>query len=341
MHFSCKISHAVLIFLEKEGEDLSPLYDPSFPPMETLRDPSGWMSAPEMEGFFEVLQRMNWAKQDGSIFKQAGHKGPKNYAWGVLDSVLRMMPRPQEIFHQPERFLSYFISPEPPIENLQRDEKSLSFDLPLPAEQYPLVTTYLRAAFESLPLYVGQGLAVCEWEDIHLKILWPEVAQTLFEKEPGHQISPDLLQSVIADHQKLLRELEDRNREILSKDEELVTLRLDAVKGNRTNAVLAAEEALSSLHSASSETQTPGFIVGQNLARLHDYMVRAQQLIVVLSGLAKKEKEHTMKEALRRLDWDHVKAQYPRAIADSVEALRRLQNRPTPLAKEKEEIPHV
>jgi hypothetical protein len=80
----------------------------------------------------------------------AGHSTPKKKVWGVLDSVLRMMPRPQEIFQQPEKFLGYFISPEPPVENIVRTENGISFDIPLPAEQYPLVTTYLKSAFEAL-----------------------------------------------------------------------------------------------------------------------------------------------------------------------------------------------
>lgn len=334
VHFSCKITNAVLSDLENRGEDLSALYDPAFPPTELLRDPNAWMSAPDMEVFLETLVSMNWARVDGSILIEAGRTGPKNHVWGVLDSVLRMMPRPQEILHQPERFLSYFISPEPPIENLSRSEDSISFDLPLPAQQYPHVTAYLKAAFEALPLYTGGERARCEWTDIHLKIVWPERPTTMFETDPGHQISPDLLQTVIHDHQRLLRELEEKNREIQRKDEELETLRRSA--GKAPYAEPAALDTLAANGAASNHA------VSQNLARLHDYMVRAQQLITVLSGLAKKEPG--VKEAFRRLDWDHVKAQYPRVLAESFESLRRLQSRHAPNLpsdNSHEEQPHV
>ena len=155
MHFSCKISNAVLTVLEQQGEDLSPLYEQIHLPMELLKDSSYWMTAPEMENFLETVLRLP-LKREENILQRAGHEGPELRAWGVLDSVLRMMPHPQEIFNQPEQFLSYFISPKPPIENLRRDEASISFDLPLPAEQYPLVTTYPKATVESLPVYVGQ-----------------------------------------------------------------------------------------------------------------------------------------------------------------------------------------
>ncbi len=283
-----------------------------------------------MEAFLETLVGMNWAKVDGSILTEAGHAGPKNRAWGVLDSVLRMMPRPQEIFHQPERFLSYFISPEPPIENLIRSEDRLSFDLPLPAEQYPHVTAYLRSAFEALPLYTGQQLAQCVWQDIKLEIIWPQAPENMFIKDPGHQISPELLESVIADHQRLLRELEDKNREIQRREEELISLRRAPLTQDEL-----PDQAISELR---IDGVTPAHVIGQNLARLHDYMVRAQQLITLFAGMNKKDP--SVKEALRRLDWDHVKTQYPRAIAESVDSLRRIQTRPQPTTR-LEEQPHV
>lgn len=330
MYFSCKISNAIVSDLEHRGEDLSALYDPAFPHMEVLRDPTAWLSAPEMEAFLETLVGMNWAKVDGSILTEAGHAGPKNRAWGVLDSVLRMMPRPQEIFHQPERFLSYFISPEPPIENLIRSEDRLSFDLPLPTEQYPHVTAYLRSAFEALPLYTGQQLAKCVWQDIKLEIIWPQAPENMFIKDPGHQISPELLESVIADHQRLLRELEDKNREIQRREEELISLRRAPLTEDEL-----PDQAISELQ---IDGVTPAHVIGQNLARLHDYMVRAQQLITLFAGMNKKDP--SVKEALRRLDWDHVKTQYPRAIAESVDSLRRIQTRPQPTTR-LEEQPHV
>lgn len=149
MHFSCKISNSVLTLLEQQGEDLTTLYEQTPISVELLRDSSYWISAPDMENLLEAALRLPLKSDTGNVLQRAGHNGPELRAWGVLDSVLRMMPRPQEIFNQPEQFLSYFISPKPPIENLRRWDMGISFDLPLPAEQYPLVTTYLKAAFES------------------------------------------------------------------------------------------------------------------------------------------------------------------------------------------------
>ncbi|MEK6627116.1 MAG: hypothetical protein AABY53_00685, partial [Bdellovibrionota bacterium] len=106
MHFSCKITHAILTHLESEKVDLSAYFSETEIPWELLRDSSYWMRAPDMEAFLERLALRS------ETLVAAGHKTPKTRVWGVLDSVLRMMPQPQEIFHQPEKFLSYFISPE-------------------------------------------------------------------------------------------------------------------------------------------------------------------------------------------------------------------------------------
>lgn len=292
--------------------------------MELLRDPSYWLSAPDMESFLQAALRLPVTKADQNILLAAGHAGPKNRVWGVLDSVLKMMPQPQSVFHQPERFLSYFISPEPPVENIQHAENKISFDLPLPAEQYPHVTTYLKAAFESLPIYVGQGPAVCEWNHIHLSLSWNEKQVSIFSADPGHQISPDLLQNVVEELQKHGRELEEKNRDLQRKNEELLRAQRDFQMGitDKPQGLLPQSMALSNL--AFQETE-PGYVIAQNLARLHDYMVRAQQLVTVLASQGKVTP--AMKEIMRRVDWDYVKNQYPRTISESVEHLRKLQTK--------------
>ncbi|MBC7371747.1 MAG: hypothetical protein H7326_09285 [Bdellovibrionaceae bacterium] len=340
MHFSCKITNSILTHLETQGEDLSVLYEHQTPlPIELMRDSSYWMSAPDMENFLESLLRLPLKSNDGNMLQRVGHEGPEIRAWGVLDSVLRMMPRPQEIFNQPERFLSHFISPEPPIENLKRDDGSISFDLPLPAEQYPLVTTYLKAAFESLPVYVGQNPATCEWSGIHLKLNWSESQASIFETDPGHQISPQLMETVIDELQKHQRELEERNCELQKKNEELLQAHMELQAHLRKEApsLLPQVGLLSNLDFEAH--QGPGYMVGQNLARLHDYMVRAQQLITMLASQGKMTP--AVKEAMRRVDWEYVKTQYPKTISDSMDALRGLQNQFTLISTSKEEHPHV
>ncbi|UXR64706.1 hypothetical protein EZJ49_00360 [Bdellovibrio bacteriovorus] len=331
MHFSCKISNAVLTILEQQGEDLSQLYEQAHLPMELLKDSSYWMTAPEMENFLESVLRLP-LKREENILLRAGHEGPELRAWGVLDSVLRMMPHPQEIFNQPEQFLSYFISPKPPIENLRRDEASISFDLPLPAEQYPLVTTYLKAAFESLPVYVGQPAAVCHWEGITIQLNWSTQQSSIFSESVGHQVSPALFQSLIDDLQRTQREREDLQKYVGDLEEKIRAIEKQNLKAstgvqpeeasNNASSLLPHEGSLSHLN---FDSETPGYVLSQNLARLHDYMVRAQQLITMLAAQGKMTP--AVKEAMRRVDWEFVKTQYPRTVFESMDLVKKTMNK--------------
>lgn len=313
MYFSCKITHAILTHLESEKVDLSNYFSETDIPWELLRDSSYWMRAPDMEAFLERLN-LNTA-----TIVMAGHRTPKNRVWGVLDSVLRMMPQPQEIFMQPAKFLGYFISPEPPIENLTRLSSGLSFDIPLPAEQYPLVTTYLKAAFESLPLYVGQSAAQCEWTDIHLKIDWPSAQQSIMAEESNRQISPQLMQDVIRQLQESSKDLEQKNRELQRRNEELQRFAQSAAPIDGE-----LREVIRQDFSEFEFMKQPVHQVAQNLSRLHDYMVRAHQLVTLLT--AGQKQTPGIKEAFRRVDWEIVKNQYPQIILESLDTLKKLNS---------------
>lgn len=322
MHLSCKISNAVLTLLESLGEDLTPLYEVVPTSVELLRDSSYWISAHEMELFLEAAVRIPW-NLESSLLTQAGHRGSALRSWGVLDSVLRMMPQPQEVFNQPEQFLSYFISPKPPIENFKRGDRFVQFDLPLPADQYPHVTTYLKAAFESLPSYIGQGLAQCEWSNITLSLQWKDQQESIFVEDPGRQVSPELFKDLISDLQKTQSDREDLQKyvgELESKVKELEERLLDFAESgdqqvSQKQPIVSTERYF--------QGDSPSFHLGQNLARLHDYMVRAQQLITMIQGTGKLNP--AVKEAMRRVDWDYVKDQYPRTVSQSMELLRKIQ----------------
>ncbi len=320
MLFSCKISSAVLTYMDRQGEDLSTLLEGATLPEEFLRDPSYWMKASEMESFLQSAQKLS--HDDGPLFQKVGHAGPELRSWGVLDSVLRMMPRPHEIFSQPQRFLSYFISPEPPVENLFSANSSIEFDLPISSEIYPLVTNYLKAAFESLPVYVGQPLAQCTWNDIHLKLNWSSDQESIFGQDPGHQISPELLRSVVASLEKHQRELEEKNRELQERNEQLSRAQREM------EAQIAEKVQLEGLlhepmHRVDFINEGTISVLRGNVSKLSDYMVRAQQLVTMLVG--QDRLKPAVKEAMRRIDWDRVKTQFPQTVKESRDILEQTQ----------------
>lgn len=114
MHFSGKIPNAILTYLEDRGEDLSSFYDLAPHSLDVMRDHSSWVSAPDLEYFLERLVNqfghhgigLDNTSLNSNWLILAGHEGVRLRP-GVLDNVLRMMPRPQEVFQQPDRFLSF------------------------------------------------------------------------------------------------------------------------------------------------------------------------------------------------------------------------------------------
>lgn len=320
MHFSCKITSAVLDFLEQQGEDLAPLLEGVDSPEELLRDSSYWISAKDAEDFLQKALLLYQPKHRESLLVSAGHTGHERRSWGVLDSVLRMMPQPHEIFAQPEKLISYFVSPAPPIENVVRAANGVEFDLPVSADLYPLVTTYLRASFEALPMYVGQAIGSCAWDGIHLKLSWHQDQQSMFAQDPGHQISPELMRSIVDSLEKHQRELEAKNKELQEKNEFLL-------RNLKQNAALVLQQ---STDAATTDVQNAGTLdfiedssilsLEQNVARLGDYMVRAQQLITML--VAQDRLNPSVKEAMRRTDWEKIKDLFPQTIGECQSILR-------------------
>lgn len=325
MLFSCKISSAVLTYLESKNEDLSQILDSTSLPEEFLCDSSYWMEAADMENFLATAEKIYSLQEN--LFQKVGHAGPGLRSWGVLDSVLKMMPRPQEILSQPERFLSYFVSPAPPIDHLVRGETSIEFDLPISSEQYPKVTEYLRSAFESLPMYVGQGLATCVWQGIHLKFEWQENQSSIFnESDLGHQISPELLRQVVASLEQHQLELEAKNRDLQAKNtqlaEQLNTFQKEI--GERLNQRMELPHVLKDpVHRLEFIDPSSIEALKNNISRLGDYMVRAQQLITML--VAQDRLSPAVQQAMKRVDWNKVKTQFPEAIKTSHEILEKTQ----------------
>lgn len=350
MLFSCKISSSVLSFLESQGEEITPLLEATPLPEEFLRDPSYWMQANEMESFLSQALQISQKHFEGPLFQKIGHSGPELRSWGIFDSVLRMMPGPQEILSQPERFLAYFISPAPPIDNIQRTETGVEFDVPVSTEQYPLATAYLAASFESLPLYVGQTLANCEWKSIHIKLRWSTDQKNFFEGvELGHSLSPDLMRNVVGTLEKHSKELEEKNRELQAKNEALLLSQKKMEESLRAQGSFSAAQEVTLIKTQSlsvapvnakliSSSDSKDELL-QNLSRLGDYMVRARQLITMLIGQGHKNPQ--IKEAMKRVDWERVQNQFPvtldecrkvlqPALEESVEEKLNEQNKKKP-----------
>lgn len=323
MYFSGKISNAVLTFLENQGVSLEGVYDQTDLPMEFLRDPSAWVDSEKLERFLKTLDQLHGSNVNSCLISDVGKKSHELRAWGVLDSVLKIMQNPNDIYMQPERFISYFISPAPPLAKIHKTKDSISFELPIFAEEYPCSSTYLKNAIESLPAYIGKQPASVTWKQNLMQINWSEDQGTLWlEEDPGSHVKPELVRTMAASLEVYQKDLEKRNEEIAFKDQEIDRLKADInnllrtpIAGRKYSGVDSAE--------VPHEQEKRLSEIKSHLLLMNDYLSRAQQLITLLVGQGRNEAQ--VKMAMKRVGWDQVMAsrsQLTRLTLDHIEQLK-------------------
>ena len=320
MLFSGKITNSLHVFLDRHGVDTESVYELTDLPTEFLREPSCWIPAEDVEKFLASVDR-----EFGSMFPEGlstivGHQCHQLRAWGVLDSVIRMMQKPQDLFLQPHRFLSYFVSPAPPVGDLKREAESISFDLPISNQEFPFVTEFLRSALEVLPCYLGRNQAQVSWKQTRIDISWSESQDDLLKEEDlSPNYKPELVQNLMQALEESQRQIEDL-RSQLSQSEGVKAQPIPAtdtefVQGLRTYLVRARG----------------------HMMRMSDYLVRSQQLVTLLIGQDRMDRQ--VQEAMRRVDWDYVKTQSSQVAQETADLLthfeKELNVRLRPSKKEK------
>jgi hypothetical protein len=323
VYFSGKISNAVLTFLDQQGVNLEGVYDLTDLPMEFLRDPSAWVDAEKLESFLRKLDDLYGAPYKATLLEEVGKKSHELRAWGVLDSVLKIMQNPHDIYLQPERFISYFISPAPPLADVTKGKNTVSFELPIFAEEYPCNSLYMKSALESLPEYIGRQPATISWNNNFVQINWSENQGTLWdESDLGSNMRPELVRNMASNLEIYQKDLEKRNEELAFKDQEIERLRIDINNLLRTP---IAGRKYSGADSGDIPAQVDKhlFEIKNHLFLMNDYLSRAQQLITLLVGLGQNEAQ--VKMAMRRVGWDQVMAsrsQLARLTLDHIDQLK-------------------
>jgi len=287
-------------------------------PFEFLKDSSYWLEADKMEKFLEASEKILLSQdmESDSFVEDLAGQSAELRAWGVLDGVLRMLPKPQDIFAKPERFLSYFISPAPPIANILREDNAISFMIPIAKDEYPLSLGYLKTAMESLPTFLGREPFHVEWEDNTIRIAWKDQEELFGEDHPGNMMNPELVRSLSFSLEESQLDLENKNKELMLKNIEL------------ENAKTALEKTLSKINvkdicEGDESIFVPLSYMQTNIHRLQDYMSRSQQLVTLLIGQGRKDKQVT--EAMRRVDWDFVLKEYPNLINEVYLSLEKIR----------------
>lgn len=306
MLLSGKITNSYLIALDRQGVDLEKIFELTDLPTEFLRDPSCWIPAVDVEKFLQGLDREFGALVTEALPTFVGHQCHNLRAWGVLDSVIKMMSQPQDLFLQPHRFLSYFVSPAPVVGNIMREAESVIFDLPLTSSEYPHVTEFLRSALEVLPCYLGRNQAQAKWSQTRIQISWSESQSDLLTDEdlqPNYK--PELVQGLMQALEESQSQIEDLRQQLSLAEsnvpQPIPSTDTEFVQGLRASLVR----------------------VRGHMMRLSDYLVRSQQLVTLLIGQDRMNRQ--VQEAMRRVDWEYVKAQSTQVAQDTADLLTEFE----------------
>ncbi len=307
MLFSGKITNSFLIFLDRHGVDFEKLFELTDLPTEFLREPSCWIPSDDVEKFISAMECEFGPLFPESLPTLVGHHCHELRSWGVLDSVIKMMQKPQDLFLQPHRFISYFVSPAPPVGNVVREEESISFDLPISDQDFPRVAEFIRAALEVLPCYLGRNQAQVSWNETRIKISWSDSQSDLLTGEDlSPNYKPELVQNLMQALEESQRQVEElRNKlsqgESDSKPQPIPATDIEFIQGLRAHLV-----------------RTRG-----HMMRITDYLVRSQQLVTLLVGQGRMDRQ--VQEAMKRVDWDYVKSQSPQVTQETADLLTEFE----------------
>lgn len=326
---SCKLTNAALKFLERRGEDLEPLYERFDWPLHYLRDSSSWLEADRLEYVLATLEELYgprvFSETGQSFFEVVGHASPQLRAWGALDSVLRIVPGVRELYHQPDRFLASFISPQPVIRGLKHSHSAgvdrTEFRIDFSDDRMPHTARYLRAAFEALPEYIGKARAQVSWSNGSVLIECSErqvplVPMATMSSHEVPSLSPELLRTILVDLANAQRELEATRRALTDRESELQKLKTAAQAPAPASGIEASH--------VSEEQVTRMKLALHEIYKLGDYFARAQQMITVLrgaSGVAGSSKVNA-EAMVRRTAWDRVSQEAPEAIRRAAQVLQ-------------------
>jgi len=316
VYFSGKITNSIKLFLSRQGASLDIFYDQYDFSAAHLLDPTGWIEARKLENFLRLLE-LDYSNdfQGENLIEKAGHDCFDLRGWGVLDSVLRIIRDPMDIFTQPQRFISYFISPAPPIGNIQRGKFSFNFELPISHEEFPNVTTYIRAALEVLPTFMGRPTAQVQWKGTKIYLDWSDQQPDLFAEEISpRNIHPDFIQQLVLTLEDSQKDLESIKKEMCGRDDEISYLK-NVIEKLSNNQNLRAQKNINenALNSNSLLLVSKSQELQSDFLQLRDYMVRSQQLVKIL--VEKKSATPQVQEAMRRIDWEMICKNFPQLVS--------------------------
>jgi hypothetical protein len=318
MQASCKVSYSVLVHVERQGAQLEGFFEKFETPVEFLKDPSGWVDVEDMETFLISLGDYLGVSDKPPFYREIGRENFELRAWGVLDSVLKMVESPRDIFEQPERFLSYFLTPPPEFKIEKQLENQLSFTMAKPPKALN-ITSYLVGAVEGIPKYTGGPLAQIEFLGAdQYQITWAENQESLFDEQEKkrRQFHPEIVHSV-------MESLRQHQTKAVETTQSLDGPQHIASEAFEKMVALEVEKRLETWIRKQKDFDESLFKIKNDFYKMYDYFTRAQQIITLISPTARKA---SVREAMRRVDWEHVQKEFPNMVESACDSILAMKD---------------
>ncbi len=289
MKISAKVSNSLFKFLEHHQIEWNELDTYQEFPFEKAKNPEAWIEARELEDFLGAFSK--WHGKEDIIYDVA-LKSVELRAWGILDSVLKLVQDPKDLFSTPERLLAYFIHPEPVVTS-SVDGSQFRLEMPFDSAEWPYFSLYLKGVFETLPCFSQQPAAGVTWQGCQLIVNLSSSQENLLASVEPHQFKPDFVAKLLEAVDVSQRRIESLNGRLAEKEKEINFL--------KTSLAASAEPLRNKFQQELEETY-------QDMSRLGDYFSRAHQLITLFSS------NPEFKAILKKTNWDSVALQYPELI---------------------------
>lgn len=308
MQVSCKVSYSVLVYLERQGAQLESFFETSQSPVEFLKDPTSWLEVEEMEKFLTELAQFLSFKDSEQMYREIGLHNFELRAWGVLDSVLKMVESPKDIFDQPDRFLSYFLTPHPEISIDRLADNKILFQLQSRPSARNIMA-YLIGAIEGLPNYMGRPQAqIAQVTSSSYQLSWSDSQESLFDEQEQkrRQFHPEIVQSVMQSFHE--------NKE---SDDVIASEAFEKMVG------IEVEKRMQAWLDSRKNYDQSLFKIKNDFFKMYDYFTRAQQIITLISPTARKA---SVKEAMRRVDWEHIQNEFPKMVESACDSILSMKD---------------
>ncbi len=318
MQVSCKVSYSVLVYVERQGAQLDRFFEKCETPIEFLKNPTGWLDVSEMEAFLGSLAEFINQQNPEAFYREIGVRNFELRAWGVLDSVLKMVESPKDIFLQPDRFLSYFLTPHPELVIDRQEDRKLIFTFNGEATAKN-VLAYLIGAVEGLPNYMGTPPAqITQLSPLSYQLQWFDDQESLFDEQEKkrRQFHPEIVHSV-------MQSLQEHQKTIGDQSETTASPQHIASEAFEKMVSLEVEKRLDTWINKQKDFDESFFKIKNDFYKMYDYFTRAQQIITLISPSARKA---SVREAMRRVDWEHIQKEFPKMVESACDSILAMKD---------------